>query len=291
MQAIARWKVNAVRLMLNHNCWLELNGLDPRYAGQRYRRAVARYVRLLHRFGLYVELSLAWGAPGTYRATYQPGAPDADHAPAFWRSLARTFRHDPNVILAPWGETVVNARCFRDGGVCEATFGPEDVPYETAGMQAAVTIMRAAGYRGVIAIPGIGYANDLGDWLDEMPDDPLHQLVAEAHVYPGQTCSSRECLDRELLPVARRVPLLLGETGAAAVDGSCVDDDALRLLRWADEHGASAMAWTWAVWNDKPCESLVTSYRGSPRGRYGTRVRRYFQDHVASAPPLRRLPA
>src|SRR5207302_6613179 len=88
-----------------------------------------------------------------------------------------------DVILAPWGETIVDARCFLRGGVCEATYGKKDRPYRTAGMQQAVRVMRRAGYRGPIAIPGLDYANDLSKWLSDRPLDPLHQLVAEAHVY------------------------------------------------------------------------------------------------------------
>ena len=81
-------------------------------------------MQLLHKHGMYAELSLAWGAPGTNQATYQSGAPDDDHAPAVWASLAKTFKNDRDVILAPWGETVEDANCFLSGGICEATFGP-----------------------------------------------------------------------------------------------------------------------------------------------------------------------
>ena len=34
---------------------------------------------------------------------------------AFWKSLAHTFRNAHDVILAPWGETIVNARCVLHG--------------------------------------------------------------------------------------------------------------------------------------------------------------------------------
>jgi hypothetical protein len=286
VRAMVRWKVNAVRLMLNHNCWLGINGVDRRFGGAAYRDGIVRYVRLLHRFGLYAELSLAWGAPGANRATYQPGAPDADNSPAFWQSLASVFRDDPNVILAPWGETSVNPRCFRDGGVCEATFGPDNVPYRTAGMQEAVTIMRRAGYRGVIAIPGVDYANDLGHWLSYMPRDPLHQLAAEAHLYGGQTCSSPACLTRTYLPVARRVPLFLGETGETVDGVSCSAATTHTFLRWADLHASGAMAWTWTTWKDKPCGTLVSDYRGTPTKGYGAGVRRYFLARAEVAPEL-----
>ena len=172
IKTIASWHVNAVRIPLNEDCWLGIKGVKAEYGGARYRRAIVDYVRTLHVYGLYAELSLMWAAPGSYKASYQPGAPDKDHSPAMWASLARTFKNDPNVVLAPWGETIVDADCFLRGGVCQATYGPANTPYPTAGMQEAVTVMRRAGYRGVISIPGLDYANNLSKWLSAHPSRP-----------------------------------------------------------------------------------------------------------------------
>ena len=85
---MAKWNVNAVRLMLNEDCWLGINGAPAKYSGAIYRKAIVDYVKILHKHGMYAELSLAWGAPGTNQATYQSGGPDEDHAPAAWASLA-----------------------------------------------------------------------------------------------------------------------------------------------------------------------------------------------------------
>ena len=162
--AIASWHVNIVRVLLNEDCWLGINRIKRQYAGANYRRAIVDYVRLLHRDGMYVLVSLVSGAPGSYRATHQPAAPDEDHAPAAWASMARTFRNDHDVMLAPWGETTVDANCFLKGG-CQARYSPTRTRYRVAGMQQAVTVMRHAGYNGIIAIPGIDFANDLSQWL------------------------------------------------------------------------------------------------------------------------------
>jgi len=274
VKAIAKWHVNAVRVPLNEDCWLGINGVKPAYAGANYRRAIVNYVRLLHRHNMYAELSLMWGAPGTYRATYQPGAPDKDHSPAFWSSLAATFKKDRNVILAPWGETIVDEDCFLRGGVCEATYGPNNQPYATAGMQQAVTVMRRAGYRGPIAIPGINYANDLSHWLSHQPKDPLRQLMAEAHVYGKNACSSTDCLNRTMAPVSKRVPLIFGETGPSYDDSDCGSRTISRLLRWADAHNVGYETWTWDTWGT--CGSLIDSYGGRPHGEYGSWTRSYY---------------
>jgi hypothetical protein len=286
VRAMASWHVNAVRVPLNAHCWLGINGVERRYGGARYRRAIVRYANLLNHHGMYVELALMWSAPGTYRATYQPGGPDADHAPAFWHSLARTFRRHRDVILAPWGETIVNAGCFLHGGTCEATFGPHNRPYRIAGMQQAVSVMRGAGYRGVIAIPGVAYANDLSAWLSHQPRDPLHQLVAEAHVYGGTTCSSRSCFDRTVAPVAQRVPVIFGETGNSFDDSDCGAGNVSDFLSWADAHRVGYLAWTWDTWGT--CGSLIDDFRGTPRGAYGRFIREHYAQQAGAA---RRIPA
>jgi endoglucanase len=276
--AMAAWRVNIVRLPLNEDCWLSINGVPTAYAGANYRNAIAAYVNLLHQHGMYAELSLIWGAPGTNPATDQPGAPDADHSPAFWTSLASTFKNDPNVILAPWGETIVNASCFLNGGMCEATYGSTNKPYAVAGMQEAVNLMRQAGYNGVIAIPGIDYANNLSQWLSHKPSDPLGQLMAEAHVYGKNTCDTTACFDRDFAPVAASVPLMFGETGNSYDDSVCGSSYVATFMNWADAHGVGYQAWTWDTWST--CGSLINNFNGTPNGAYGT----YVKNHYATLP-------
>ncbi|MBV9334070.1 MAG: cellulase family glycosylhydrolase, partial [Candidatus Eremiobacteraeota bacterium] len=163
IKAIASWHVNIVRVLLNEDCWLNINGINQQYAGKNYIDAIVNYVNLLHQNGMYAEVSLIWGAPGTYQATYQPDAPDEDHSPAMWSSMAATFKNDPNVILAPWGETTVGWKCFMKKGCDdEATYGSSNAYYLTAAMQQAVNRMRKAGFKGVISIPCIDYANACG---------------------------------------------------------------------------------------------------------------------------------
>ncbi len=277
VKAIASWHVNLVRVLINEDCWLGINGVKPSLGGSNYRRAIVRYVALLHAYGIYAEVSLIWAAPGHYKATYQSAAPDEDHSPAVWRSMAVTFSHDPNVILAPWGETIVDANCFLHGGLCEATFGPHNKPYRVAGMQQAVNVMRAAGYRGVISIPGIDYANDLSPWLSHEPRDPLHQLIAEAHVYGKNTCASTSCWDRTMAPVARKVPLIFGEFGETYDDSGCASSETSTILHWAQAHRVGHAAWTWDTWGD--CLSLISNYNGTPAGAYGSFIRRWYLAH------------
>ena len=273
VRAIFSWHVNIVRVLINEDCWLDINGVKPEYAGATYRQAIVDYVGLLHRYGMYAEVSLMWAAPGSHRATIQPVAPDEDHAPAVWASMASTFKNDPNVVLAPWGETNVNANCFLDGG-CAATYSPSNTRYRVAGMQQAVTVMRQAGYRGIIAIPGIDYGNNLADWLSHMPRDSRHQLIAEAHVYGHQTCDDVACFQATYAPVARRVPLVFGETGESYVNTDCGTRHISTIVNWADAHRVGYEAWAWDTWGN--CGILIRNYVGKPFSAYGAWIRSHY---------------
>ncbi len=289
VQALASWHVQIVRIPLNEDCWLGINGVPAAYGGPAYQQAIEGFVNLLHQNGLFAELSVAWGAPGAYVASHQPEAPDADHAPAVWASLASAFSADPAVILAPWGETVTSWACFRDGCANQATYGSASAPYQTAGMQQAVDVMRQAGYHGAISIPCIDQANDCADaagsWLQYEPVDPDHQLIAEAHVYGNDPCGAQNraaCLDRTIAPLAQQVPVIFGQTGETNNNSECTSTNAQVILPWADAHNVSYEAWTWDTW--RSCDSLISDVRGTPNtsSPAGAAYGKYVHDHLLS---------
>ncbi|HVR45345.1 MAG TPA: cellulase family glycosylhydrolase [Candidatus Binatia bacterium] len=285
IDAIASWHVNVVRVLLNEDCWLDINGMNPAYAGKNYRDAIVDFVNLLHRHGMYVEVSLIWGAPGKYKATYQPDAPDEDHSPKMWSSMAATFKNDPNVILAPWGETTVGWKCFmRKGCDNEATYGPSNQFYLTAAMQQAVNLMRKAGYQGVISIPCIDYANACGKingsdyngstWLRSRPSDPAGQLIAEAHVYGKNLCDTARCFDSSMKPITKVVPMIFGETGETYDASDCGSSYISTFMDWADAHGVGYEAWTWDTWGG--CGVLIKSYGGAPSCAWARWVKHHY---------------
>jgi hypothetical protein len=117
---------------------------------------------------------------------------------------------------------------------------------------------------------GIDWANNVSQWLAYKPTDPLNQLAAEAHVYAVNVCNSTSCFDAQMAPVAARVPPGLRRGGRG-----------LRCLRReelldAHELDGSArlryMAWVWNTWGT--CMSLINDWAGTPRGVYGSWVRR-----------------
>src|SRR5579859_1071443 len=286
VQAIASWHVNAVRVLLNEDCWLGINGVASAYGGANYQTAIANYVNLLNQNGIYVELSLIWGAPGTYQATYQPAAPDKDHSPALWTSVATTFKSNPNVILGVWGETIVSWSCFLNGCSNEATYGPQNAFYTTAGTQELVNAVRSTGATQPIAVPCINYANDCADangsWLTNKPTDPLNSLMAEAHIYGKNTCASVACFDNTIAPVAAQVPTIFGETGETYDASDCGSTYIQTFMNWADSHGVGYLAWTWDAWGG--CGVLISDYAGTP-ANWGTWVQAHYASLANSTMP------
>lgn len=291
IKAIGSWHVNVVRVLLNEDCWLDINGVHQEYAGKNYIDAIVSYVKLLHRNGMYAEISLIWGAPGNYQATYQPDAPDEDHSPAMWSSMAATFKNDPNVILAPWGETTVGWKCFMKKGCDdEATYGPYNEYYLTASMQQAVNRMRKAGYHGVISIPCIDYANACGKidgsnyngstWLRSRPHDSDHQLIAEAHVYGKNLCDTTSCFNSSMKPITKVVPMIFGETGETYDASDCYPNYIPAFVDWADKNGVGYEAWTWDDWGGSlVCGVLIADYDGTPANQWATWVQQHYLAH------------
>src|SRR4029077_1430616 len=114
--AMVAWHIDVVRIPLNESCWLGLSTVEPQFGGVAYRAAVTGYVKRLHKAGLYVILDLHWSAPGSQPTEGQAFMPDLDHSPAFWRSVAGTFKSDPAVLFDAFNEPrTLNWPCWRNG--------------------------------------------------------------------------------------------------------------------------------------------------------------------------------
>jgi hypothetical protein len=259
--AMTRWRINTVRIPLNEDCWLGINGAPARHSAANYRAAIKAYVARLHQAGLYVVLDLHWSAPGTRPATGQQPMADLDHAPAFWSSVARAFRDEPAVMFELYNEPFgISWRCWRDG--CVLPHG-----WRTAGMQTLVDAVRATGARQPIIATGIGSGSDLSSWLRYRPRDPVGKLVAGFHVYNFTHCATLACWEEHVAPVARSVPVVTTEFGQRGCSHAFVDG----FMEWADSAGVSYLGWTW---NPSGCAApaLITSWRGQPTA-YGEGLR------------------
>ncbi|MFE2599530.1 cellulose binding domain-containing protein [Streptomyces sp. NPDC059396] len=273
VRAIADWEVNTVRIPLNEECWLGLPHINAAYAGANYIRAVEQYVTRLEAHGITPVLELHWShgrytgndnhCPDTEYATCQKPMPNAQYTPAFWTSVARTFKDDEAVVFDLFNEpfpdratsnTDAAWTCWRDGGNCPG------IDFPVAGMQSLLDAVRATGARNLVLIPGVAYANDLRQWLKYRPADPVSNVAAAWHSYNFNVCANESCWNEQLAPVAAQVPFVAGEIGENTCSHGYLD----RVMAWLDGRGASYLGWTWNTWDCSSGPALISDYNGTP---------------------------
>ena len=265
-RAMHAWHVNAVRVPLNEDCWLGING--ARVAGAPYRSAITELVRRLVLTGMVVVLDLHWSAPGALLAKQQEPMADEDHATDFWRSVASAFKGEPSVMFDLFNEPFLTASqvapsdvwdCWLRG--CVVTPSPDARGgWRSAGMQSMVDAVRDTGATNVILAGGLAYANDLSGWLAHAPHDPLSQLAASFHVYDFNECVTEACWTTQVAPVALAVPVVTGEIGESDCGHAFID----AYMAWADAHGASYLGWAWNTWDCRKGPAFISDYAGTP---------------------------
>ena len=284
--AIAAWHANAVRVPLNEDCWLGLNG-QPSFGTQAgYRQAIETWVTDLNGAGLYAILDLHWTAPGSNNADGQRPMPD-DHSAAFWSSVAGAFQSDHAVVFDAFNEPyspaangnsslVVSWSCWLNGGCSVPAANQNDAindadTYSAVGMQAVVNAIRSTGATQPILLGGLSYANDLSGWLAHEPVDPDHQLAASFHNYFGESCDTTACWNTTIASVAAQVPVVTGEfdqgydcANPPTSPSGLVNFDST-FMNWADGEGVSYLAWGWWVLGNT---STSCSALGDPGDNY-----------------------
>jgi hypothetical protein len=265
IQYMRSWAPRMVRVPLNEDCWLAINGVKLAYSGANYRTAIAGYVHRLNAAGLYVDLDLHWNAPGHNRATGQQVMADADHSIVFWQSVARYFKSNPAVAFELYNEPHdISWPCWLSG--CRVSGG-----WRTAGMAQLVNAVRSVGARNVVLVGGLGWSNDVSQWLRYRPHDPVNQLGAVVHMYNFNGCVNPSCWNATIAPVARHVPVVTTELGENDCNGWFVTE----YMHWADRARVSYLAWTWNTWDCRSGPALITSYNGSATP-YGAAVKAHF---------------
>lgn len=318
---IKTWGANAVRLPLNEASWLGLscvdvagigsvvkNGVKTADApgttinadpGSNYQATVAASVASASAAGLYVILDLHWTAPGNACPMAQNPMADDDHSIAFWTSVAKTFKGDPNVIFELFNEPYLfwlganetDWGVLQNGGG-ETQYVTGGTPYQVAlnwtaaGMQQMVDAVRATSATNVILSSGVNWAKDLSSWLVNKPNDPLHQLGAVWHAYPayGTTFGTPAYIQPDYAPqiwsnvtgiLAAGYPVVITEYGDHDAPGTTSAPFASNLLPWADLHGVSYMGWTWDLWQNAD-NVLITDEAGAPTPGFGVYVRAHY---------------
>lgn len=252
--AMASWHINTVRLPLNQSCWLGLHGVDPRFGGAAYRAAIVDYVKVLHEFGLVAILELHISSPGQTLATTMQVMADADHSPAFWRSVASHFKNDRSVVFDLFNEPHdISWTCWRDG--CRTAAG-----WQAAGMQSLVDAVRSTGAAQPLLVGGLAFSSDLSRWREFRPRDPLNQLAAGFHTYPRNRCAEESCWESVVAQLAATTPVIAGEVG----QHDCRSDYTTRFTRWADRHRISYLGWAWTTYDCSRGPALIECYDGTP---------------------------
>jgi hypothetical protein len=267
------WKITIVRIPLNEDCWLGING-EPANgtSALQYRRDIVRYVGLLNKNGMKVILDLHWSAPGAQKATGQQPMPDADHAPFFWASVARMFKSDHAVFFDLYNEPYpLSWSCWRDGSSSAYARPCSDIGFAVAGMQTLVNAVRGMGATNVILLGGLAYANNLEGWLQYRPDDSANNLAASLHIYDFDACSTTKCLDLEVAPVRAQYPVIAEEIGEKDCGHGFIDT----IMPWFDSHGIGYLGWTWNTYDCARTPALIRRYDGTPTN-YGVGLR----DHL-----------
>jgi hypothetical protein len=265
--AMLSWKINAVRIPLNEDCWLSLNGVKT--GGTTYQNAIQTWVNLLLQNNIYPILDLHWTENNGAQATGQQPMPDMAHAPTFWGQVAAAYKNSPKVIFDLFNEPYPDSNteataawtCWRDGGTCTG------MSYAAAGMQSMLTAVRNAGADNLILLGGIEYSNDLSQWLTYKPTDPANNFAASWHVYPNSNYTNSHTLMMDAMGVAGMVPIVATEiggvlSGCTATSGT--DDGSFITMVMSYLDGLSPpqsyVGWSWST-DDTPV--LISNYNGT----------------------------
>ncbi len=291
IDAMLSWHINAIRIPLNEDCWLNINMGGSKYGGDVYQDAIKRYVDLLVENGITPILDLHWSAPGTQQAVGLQPMPDRDHSVEFWKQVAKAYRGNNAVIFDLFNEpfpdndrkTTAAWNCWKYGThPTYCPLGTAGLNYNAAGMQDLVKAVRTMGASNVLMVGGIQYAATLDQWKDYVPNDPLNELVASWHPYNSSYCSDITCWFIEVLPVMKSYPVIAGEIGENDMGGAFIT----RVMKFLDApaknlHPQSYLAWVWNT--DQTIFDLITDYTsGNPTTPYGW----VFKNHLSNLSTL-----
>jgi endoglucanase len=301
-EAIAAWGANAVRVPLNEDCWLGINGVPSAFAGAAYRSFVERWVSEINEAGLVAILDLHWSAPGSYIPTQQWPMADSSHSITFWSQVATEFRANPSVIFDLFNEPFLGGShpstadwsCWLSG--CATSFTcttcSAAVGYQTAGMQQLLNAVREAGAVQPVMVGGLNYSgdpcgiyDDAGNsgscaWNSYEPNDPLHQLIVSFHTYNWSACNTLACWNSNLVPLAESIPIVTGEFG----ETDCATGFIGEFMDWANEHNISYLAWSWEPPPTANKGSCIASTGGDDTGTNLELLSNWQGDPSTSAP-------
>jgi hypothetical protein len=251
INAMLAWHANVVRLPLNEDCWLAINGVPAATSGANYIGPINSFVNLANASGLIVEADLHWGAGGTTKPKDDSfPAMDTTHSGAFWQSVATNFKNNPSVIFNLTNEPYIASwSCYLSGGC--TTPKVHGKTWTVLGTQSVVnTIRETVGATNPIIIAGLDYSNQLNNWLSYVPSDPDGQIIAGVHIYfDGLDCETSSCWTTVFGGIqSAGYPVIVDETGEfdTISGGGCGSGSEQTLTAWADARSPKVGYWFWA---------------------------------------------
>ncbi len=305
------WHVNAVRVPLNEDCWLDINGVPAGYGGTSYQQAIEAYVKLLTDNGLAVILDLHWTAPGREPATGQLPMADSDHAVDFWSGVASAFAGNSQVVFDLFNEPyITDWSCWTQGGSCAKD--ANGAAYATPGMAGLLQAVRNAGAQNVVILGGLAWSSDFSQWVASVNSIPklaaplnglsIDNVAASWHSYDfngTSSCPSQyngysgTCASGQATAQAASIDsvlnagfaVVMGESGISAFDSTSAAKFSSTqladlegwydgLLTYLEGQGQGYLAWDW---NTSGNPFLLTNYDGSPTPYFGVT----YQTHLS----------
>lgn len=251
------WKINAVRVPLNEDCWLGINGLPfGGSTGAEYQSAIEQFVTLLTTNGLSVIVDLHWAGPGTTATNPSLGQipmADADHSVTFWTQVATAFKGNGSVIFDLYNEpNITDWACWVSGAAASANCAQANGnAYAVAGMASMLQAVRNAGATNIAILGGLSYSQDFSKWVSSVQSIPtlaaplngisIDNVAASWHAYdfnsaytqcPSQynspAYSATSCASAEAFAMSSGItsvmsagfPVVIGEMGISAFSSS-----------------------------------------------------------------------
>jgi endoglucanase len=185
------------------------------------------------------------------------------------------------VAMADWNDPHPDPpgqwACWLNGCMIDSVYSGQ-ARYAAAGLQSIVDTIRATGATQPIVLGGLDYNADLTQLLQNLPNDPAHQLVASSHIYDfvqGKDVAST--FTGQIEPIAKQMPVIVGELGERHCNSGTASftKKVLGLIDAEQKKGnvVGVFEWAWNSGGGWHCPTgqygeggplLITSYNGTP---------------------------
>ncbi len=274
--AMKSWGMNAVRITLSSQLWLDPFGQCP-----TYQATVQQAVSNAESAGLYIVLALQWNAPfndPNSAGGSQYPLPDASKDDAFWDSVSTVFGNDFNVMFEPFSEPHdVTFQQWFNGGTVTITSANDTISagmpklihgtYLAEGMRQLVDTIRA-NTAAVIILDGVNYGFDLSMINNPHYRFTRNNIMFSTHPwdYANKAPATWPAAFGNLLG---SYPIMITEFG----EYDCSTGYVSQLIPYAESHKMSFFAWSWNVGSCQGSSALFSGWNGAPNSAYSAYIR------------------